>query len=88
MRDRFAFLRIPLFSYTTYDCLFRIQLAEFCIDKTDSAQPTPWTFVQGAFLFLVVGGKINMKKKQLLFQNGIKSWNRAKAGEENVHRYY
>jgi len=82
------FLKLPLFSYTKHNCLFRIQLAEFCIDKTDSAQPTPWTFVQGAFLFSVVGGKINMKKKQLLFQNGIRSWNSAKAGEENVHRYY
>ncbi len=82
------FLKLPLFLYTNYNCLFRIQLAEFCIDKTDSAQPTPWTFVQGAFLFSVVGGKINIKKKQLLFQKGIRSWNSAKAGEENVHRYY
>lgn len=79
---------MPLFLQTKYNCLFRIQLAEFCIDKTDSAQPTPWTFVQGAFLFSVVGGKIKMKKKQQLFQYDIKSSNSAKAGEENVHGYY
>lgn len=68
IRDRFAFLKLPLFLYTKYNCLFRIQLAEFCIDKTDSAQPTPWTFVQGAFLFSVVGGKINMKKSSCYFK--------------------